>query len=84
MFVASAMDVVSFVCCATVDVVADVVAAAVVAIAANLLDANDDIDGSPVAFRMPFSIVSELLFVNANADVDPYRRSTKLRLCVGD
>lgn len=82
MFVASAMDVVSFVCCATVD--ADDVVAAVVAIAANLLDANDDIDGSPVAFRMPFSIASELLFVNANADVDPYKRSTKLRLCVGD
>lgn len=80
MFVASAMDVVSFVCCVTVD--ADVVA--VVAIAANLLAANDDIDGSAAALRIPFSIVSELLFVNANADVDPYRRSTKLRLCVGD
>lgn len=82
------MDVVSFVCCVTADA-ADVVvaaaaaAAAVVAIAANRFDANGDIDESAPAPRIPFSIASELLF-NANADVDPYRRSTKLRLCVGD
>lgn len=81
MFVASAMDVVSLVCCEAVD--AAVVAAAVDAIAANRLDANGDIDVSVPTVRIPFSLASELLF-NANVDVDPYNRSTKLRLCVGD